>query len=105
MTIPYLYEDFKDEPQTQFLFNENSISFELFDKWWLIERFELSENIREAEYSLERLHKENIQLTGNRSIDTWLSGKFLVPKLCLGMPSPTLRVVLFTLLRSVNSVK
>ncbi len=75
--LAYLYEDFKDEPETQFLFNESLIRFELFDKWWSIERFELNDNIREAEHSLERLTKENIQLTGNRSIDTWLSGKLL----------------------------
>jgi hypothetical protein len=74
--LAYLYEDFKDEPETQFLFNGGSIRFELFDKWWSIERHELSDNIIEAEHSLERLTKENIQLTGNRSIDTWLLGKF-----------------------------
>jgi hypothetical protein len=73
--LAYLYEDIKDEPETQFLFNGDSIHFELFDKWWLIERFELSDNITEAEHSLERLTKENIQLTGNRSIDTWLLDK------------------------------
>ena len=73
--LAYLYEDFKDEPETQFLFNGGSICFELFDKWWLIERYELNDNIREAEHSLERLTKEKLQLTGNRSIDTWLLGK------------------------------
>jgi len=73
--LAYLYEDFKDEPETQFLFNGGAIHFELFDKWWLIERFELSDNIIEAEHSLERLTQENIQLTGNRSIDIWLLGK------------------------------
>lgn len=73
--LAYLYEDFKDEPGAQFLFNNGSIHFELFDKWWLIERHELSENIKEAEHSLERLTKEDIQLTGHRSIDTWLLNK------------------------------
>jgi len=73
--LAYLYQDFKDEPATEFLFNNGSIHFELFDKWGLIERHELSENIKEAEHSLERLTLENIQLTGYHSIDTWLSGK------------------------------
>ncbi|MEK8018127.1 MAG: hypothetical protein VSS75_014735 [Candidatus Parabeggiatoa sp.] len=73
--LAYLYEDFKDEPETQFLFNGGAIRFELFDKWWSIERFELSDNITEAEHSLERLTKEKIQLTGNSAIDTWLLGQ------------------------------
>ncbi|RKZ49090.1 MAG: hypothetical protein DRR16_12275 [Candidatus Parabeggiatoa sp. nov. 3] len=73
--LAYLYEDFKDEPETQFLFNGGAIRFELFDKWWSIERFELSDNITEAEHSLERLTKDKIQLTGNSAIDTWLLGQ------------------------------
>lgn len=73
--LAYLYEDFKDEYEAQFLFNGGSIRFELFDKWWSIERHELSDNIMEAEHSLDRLTKENVQLTGNSTIDTWLLGK------------------------------
>jgi len=73
--LAYLYEDFKNEPKTQFLFNQGSLHVELFDKWWSIERFELSDNIEEAEHSVEKLTTKNIQLTGNRSIDAWLLGK------------------------------
>ncbi|TGO02257.1 hypothetical protein PN36_27760 [Candidatus Thiomargarita nelsonii] len=73
--LAYLYEDLKDEPDAHFLFNSRAIRVELFDKWWSIERYELSDNIREAEHSLDRLTKKNVQLTGNRSIDTWLLGK------------------------------
>jgi hypothetical protein len=73
--LAYLYEDCRTEPETHFLFNNQVISFGLFDKWWSIERYELSDNIKEAEHSLDRLHKKNVQLTGNHSIDTWLLGK------------------------------
>jgi len=77
--LAYLYEDLKDEPEAHFLFHSRAIRVELFDKWWSIERDELSDNIMEAEHSLDRLTKKNVQLTGNRSIDTWLLGKLIPP--------------------------
>jgi hypothetical protein len=80
MYLAYLYEDYHTEPQAHFLFNEwPPIRFEVFDQWWSIERLELSDNIKEAEHSLSRLTKQNVQLTGNRRIDTWLSGKLTEP--------------------------
>ena len=66
-----LYFEYSDTEEYKNLFSDDKLDVSTFDKWWLINRLDLSREVDEV----DPVNTKLMPLIGNENIDNWIKTK------------------------------